>query len=66
MQSTLIQICKALSATFLILFFDLVLVSWCHDRSKSTNKFLVLDYLDYVAAEPAAVADRVHNLEALP
>ncbi|MCR9144241.1 MAG: DUF4539 domain-containing protein [bacterium] len=66
MQAKSIQSLKAIGVICVFLFLDLIVISWCYDRSNFTNKYLVLDHLDYVDAEPAALEAGIQSVSDLP
>ena len=65
MKSKIIHGLQAIGAIVLFLIIDLLLAPWCHDRSRITNKFLILDYLGYVEATPTRVAAEVRDLRSV-
>ncbi len=66
MRSKITHGLQAIGAIALFLTIDLLLAPWCFDRSRITNKFLILDYLGYVEATPTTVAAQVRDLRRLP
>lgn len=66
MRTNLTQIGKTLSVVCAFLLIDFVIVPACHDTSQITNKFLVLDYLEYMNSTPEVISEAAHDLRRLP